>query len=88
MLMLIIAEGLPLMILGQYDQAILDYDHAISINKGYYRAYYNKAVIYEKLDCIMEAVEAYKSFIKYAPNNYLEYINIAKQRIIELLKYK
>jgi hypothetical protein len=44
--------------------------------------------IYEKLDRIMEAVEAYKSFIKYAPDNYLPYINRAKQKLIELLEYE
>ncbi|MGE5444659.1 MAG: tetratricopeptide repeat protein [Ignavibacteriales bacterium] len=46
-------------------------------------AHFNKAVTYEKVGRFQEAVEAYKSFIRYAPSQSPD-IERAKQRIIVL----
>jgi len=51
--------------MGQYKQALADYDRAINLNRIYVDAYYNKGLICVKLGYKDEAVSAFKSFLQY-----------------------
>ncbi|MGA8128372.1 MAG: tetratricopeptide repeat protein, partial [Syntrophobacteraceae bacterium] len=51
--------------IGDYRQAISDYDRAIEINPKYVEAYYNRAVAYAKLGNSSQAVEDLKTAARF-----------------------
>jgi protein O-mannosyl-transferase len=53
--------------LGQYKQAIDDFDHAIRLNPGYQIPYYNKGVVYGKLGRYKQAIEEFNKAISRNP---------------------
>jgi len=69
---------------GNYDNAIRDYDRALEVNPGQIVAHFNKAIAYEKVGRVKEAIGAYKAFIQNAEARHGQYINHAKQRLKEL----
>ena len=50
----------------QYDLAIADYNQAIALDPKDAKAYYYKAITFEKAGRNREAIEAYKAFLRYA----------------------
>jgi len=52
----------------QYAEALADYNRAIGLDAKYAEAYYNKGLIYRKTGRATEAIEAFKSFLQYAPS--------------------
>ena len=76
-------RGVIYKITGQYDKAISDFDKAIELDKKDVMVYINKAETYEELGRKLEAIEAYKSYLLFAPP-YDHYIEIAKQNIINI----
>lgn len=69
---------------GQLAAAIFDYNKAIELNPVFAWAYFNKAGACESAGLKKEAVEAYKAFIRYAPQQYATYIERVRQKIKEL----
>lgn len=69
---------------GFYDQAIVDYNKAIEINPEFALAYHNKAIACEKVDQIIEAIEAFENFIQLAQPQYSVQIENDKDKIREL----
>ncbi|HWR41271.1 MAG TPA: tetratricopeptide repeat protein [Patescibacteria group bacterium] len=52
---------------GQYESAIADCEQVLNLDPQYAYAYYNKAVALERAGRKLEATEAYRSFLHYAP---------------------
>ena len=69
---------------GDYALAISDYSKAVELKPDFAWAYFNKANACEIVGRTQEAVEAYKSFIQYAPAQNVSHIEYAKQKIKEL----
>jgi len=69
---------------GLYELALSDLNQALSINPTYSEAYLHKAILCEKLGRKEEAMEAYKSFLRAAPSQYLKQIEFARNRLKEL----
>ena len=67
-----------------YEKAITDYDTALEISPEFPEAYMNKALACDKLDRPVEALEAYKSFLKYAGDRNDHYTFYANNRVKEL----
>ena len=72
----------------QCDQAISDYKKAIEIEPQNPKFYYDIALVYAESGRKEEAIEAYRSFIKYASNipEYAYDIKETEQKIAELQK--
>ncbi len=68
---------------AQYDLAIADYNKAIELNPQSASAYYNKGLACVKSGRNAEAIESYKSYLKYAPAAD-PYIEEAKKQIGQL----
>ncbi len=71
-------------IMEQFEQAISDYDKALAIDPRYAAAYYNKAIACCHLEKTLEALEAYRAFIKHATCEFDKYIPGVKQKIRKL----
>ena len=69
---------------GEYDQAISDFDRAIEINPKDADVYFNKADACEKAGLTEEALEAYRTFIKYVSPQFVSRIRYAEERIAAL----
>ena len=67
-----------------YNRAILDFNKAIAINPNYAEAYYNKAIVYERLGNFREVLKAYNAFIENATPQDTQHIRQAQQRIRKL----
>ena len=72
---------------GLYERSLSDFDKAIKLEPRYYEAHYYKAIAHEHAGQIREALEAYKSFLRYvAPATSRALIERARQKIRELEK--
>jgi len=67
-----------------FDAAISDYNKAIEINPGLTEAYWGKANACESAGRKIEAIEAYRAFIQYAPAKYKHLVERAKRKVEEL----
>jgi superkiller protein 3 len=84
---------------GQFDEALVAYDKAISLDPGYSKAYYGKGLTFDKQRKLEEAIAAFKKAVEIDPSydkafsalgsiykdnkNYTESIN-AYQKAIEI----
>jgi len=66
---------------NQNEEAIREFDRALSIQRGYARAYLNKALACEKLSRIAEARTAYEGFLRYARQESKELVDFVSQRL-------
>ena len=66
--------GLPTYILGQYHQAVKDFDEAISLNSQDPDAYYNRAHALFMLHQLERAIADYSQAIQLDPDNGERYI--------------
>ncbi|HWR41481.1 MAG TPA: tetratricopeptide repeat protein [Patescibacteria group bacterium] len=68
-----------------YPEAVREFEKTISLESKDFRAYYNVALAYEKLNQVKEASNAYKKFIEYVPTfGFEEQIKYATERIHKL----
>jgi len=66
------------------DRAIADYTSALKINPDDPDSHYNRANAYRRKGSSAEAITDYEVFIRVAPAGYPQYVELAKQRIMEL----
>ena len=66
---------------GDYDRAIDDYYKALALAPESGLTYYNQARACQKAGRISEAIQAYRMFIKYAPQQYAQYVEPVKAQI-------
>ena len=69
---------------GDLSKAIDDYDRALELTPAAGMIYYNKARACERAGRIAEAIQAYRSFIQFAPAEYTQYIQPVKAQIAML----
>lgn len=69
---------------GEISKAIEDYDRALELTPTAGMIYYNKARACEKAGRLTEAIQAYRSFIQFAPTEYTQYIQPVKAQIAAL----
>lgn len=77
-------RGLIFFYKGQYDKALDDYSRASNINPKYPEVYFNKALLYEKLNKKRAAIEEYKNFLKTALPQHIKQVENVRKRLIEL----
>ena len=65
---------------GQYQQAINDYENVVAQNPSIPLVYYSLGVDYDSLKIFTKAVENYKKFIELSKEEN-EYTNYARERI-------
>jgi tetratricopeptide (TPR) repeat protein len=68
-------RGLAFGKLGQFENAIKDYDMAIALNSSYYQAYNNRGVVLEKLGQFENAIKDYNMAIALNSSYYQAYNN-------------
>jgi tetratricopeptide (TPR) repeat protein len=68
------------------DRALVDYKRSLEIDPNWAPAHYNKAELLEKVGKPMESLEAYQTFLKYAPPEEKDRIQRAQERIKSLGK--
>jgi len=66
---------------GDLDKAIADYDRALALSPEAGMIYYNKARACEKAGHIVEAIQAYRDFVRLAPGQYAQYVEPVKAQI-------
>ena len=69
---------------GDLDKAIADYDRALELTPSVGMIHYNKARACQRAGRIKEAIEAYRSFIHYAPAEYAQYVEPVQAQIAAL----
>jgi hypothetical protein len=69
---------------GDLDKAIADYDRALELTPSIGMIYYNKARACQRAGRIKEAIDAYRSFIHYAPAEYTQYVEPVQAQIAAL----
>jgi hypothetical protein len=77
-------RGIAFIEKGELDRAIDDYDRALALTPEDGMIYYNKARACEKAGRLAEAIRAYRSFIKFAPSEYTQYVEPVRAQIAAL----
>ena len=73
---------------GIYGQSLLELDNILKTNPDYSNALLTRARALEKLSRMDEAIQAYMAYIKTAPPIYQSNIDLARNRLDEILKTK
>jgi tetratricopeptide (TPR) repeat protein len=69
---------------GMLQEAIDEYNVAVSLRPDYAEAYYNLGFALDTAQMSAMAVEAYRKFIDCAPSQYASYVDHAKQHVREM----
>jgi len=64
-----------------YDRALADYNRALGLDPKDAKVHYVKAELLDKFGTKKEALEAYRSFLRYAPPEAKEYVGRAQKRV-------
>ncbi len=70
-------RGLEYMKQNLYDQAISEFNHALSINSTWFPAYYNRAISYANAHCYQEALTDFNYVLASYPDHADSYFNRA-----------
>jgi len=74
---------------GEFDAAINYYKKSLRVSPGYFKAYFNMAVVFQNRGHLYEAIENYIQVLSYNPSTPDAYFNVASiLRVIRFSKYK
>jgi tetratricopeptide (TPR) repeat protein len=77
-------RGLNFFCCGLYDQALADYDRAISPSPTRAELYYHRALACERAVRKDDAVRSYMDFLRFASDKYLPYARHVEERLRKL----
>lgn len=77
-------RGIAFAARGDFDKAISDYHLALALTPESGMIYYNQARACQQAGRIDEAINAYRNFIKYAPDQYAQYVEPVRVQILAL----
>jgi tetratricopeptide (TPR) repeat protein len=72
----------------QNPQAVQNYEQAVALKPGYVKAHFSLAQAYDKANDYSKAIDAYERTIKFEPENYVAYNNLARLYILHKKDYK
>lgn len=73
---------------NQVPEAIQNYEQAIALKPGFVKAHFHLALAYDKAGDYSKAIDAYERSIKFEPQNYVAYNNLARLYILHRKDYK